>query len=306
MKKLFFAVVVISLVSCGGGGSFTTESGKEVFYYKKGKEGAPSDSLITYFTLKYTTEKGGILWETTAENPSPIKVDSTFKKNPGEFVEVIGMLDVGDSVYFNLTASELFINNFNRPVPDSLDAQSNMKIEIACLKQVSQAEYDAELLVKRKEFMESQLDSAQLASDVAVLNEYYERNNLNPEFTENGIGYIVHEVGSGPKPKLGQLVKVDYSGYVLDGEYFDSSVKVVAQEKGLYDERREPYGPYPFEIYKGPVILGWHEGISVLNEGSKATLYIPSPLGYGARTRSEVIQANYILVFDVELVEVVD
>lgn len=306
MKKLLYVIVAISIMSCGGSGSFTTESGREVFYYKKGKGGAPADSLITYFTLKYTTDKGGVLWETTIDNPSPIKVDSNFRRNPGDFVEVIGALDLGDSIYFNLTASELFINNFNTQVPDSIDAQSTMKIEISCIKQVTQEEYDAELIVKRKEFMESQLDSAQLATDAAILNEYYQRNNLNPEFTENGIGYIVHEVGAGPKPKLGQMVKVDYSGYVLDGEYFDSSVKAVAQEKGLYDERREPYGPYPFEIYKGPVILGWHEGISVLNEGSKATLYIPSPLGYGARTRSEIIQANSILVFDVELVEVVE
>ena len=77
-------------------------------------------------------------------------------------------------------------------------------------------------------------------------------------------------------------------------------------EKGLYDERREPYQPYTFPLGQGQVIKGWDEGIALLNEGSKARLYIPSPLGYGSRDRSPIIRANSILVFDVELVEVAD
>jgi FKBP-type peptidyl-prolyl cis-trans isomerase len=55
----------------------------------------------------------------------------------------------------------------------------------------------------------------------------------------------------------------------------------------------------------GQVIQGWDEGLTLLNEGAKATLYIPSPLAYGERKRSEVIVENSILVFDVELLEII-
>ena len=91
---------------------------------------------------------------------------------------------------------------------------------------------------------------------------------------------------------------------MLNGEYFDSSVEEVAKEKGLYTEGR-PYGPYETAIGQGTVIRGWDIGFQLMNQGSKATLYVPSTLAYGSRSRSAQIGPNSILVFDVELVEIV-
>jgi hypothetical protein len=87
-------------------------------------------------------------------------------------------------------------------------------------------------------------------------------------------------------------VSVKYRGTILaTGKEFDSSAK---------------HGDTPFEftLGQGQVIQGWDQGIAALPKGSKATLYIPSPLGYGERGAGADIPANAILSFDVELVNI--
>ena len=91
-------------------------------------------------------------------------------------------------------------------------------------------------------------------------------------------------------------MNVHYAGRLLTGEYFDTSMEDVAKAQGLYNEQR-PYRPFPINIWSSSVISGWHDGIAQLNRGSKATLYIPSPMGYGPRSQGNVIKENSILVF---------
>ena len=90
----------------------------------------------------------------------------------------------------------------------------------------------------------------------------------------------------------------------MDGTVFDTSIEAVAKEEGVYNEGR-PYQPFTFQLGIGQVILGWDEGIGLLNVGSKATIFIPSPLGYGERGSGEKIKPNSSLIFDVELVDLV-
>lgn len=123
------------------------------------------------------------------------------------------------------------------------------------------------------------------------------------EVTASGLGIIFQEKGNGVKPEMGQMVEVHYAGYLLDGTLFDTSIKSIAQEKGIYNPGREPYAP--FTLPYGPqaqVIEGWKEGIAMLSVGDKARLIIPSDLGYGPRGAGGVIPPNATLIFDVELV----
>lgn len=125
--------------------------------------------------------------------------------------------------------------------------------------------------------------------------------------TESGLRYIIEDVGNGAKPELGQMVNVHYAGYLMDGSLFDSSIKAVAEANGTYDPRREPYSPFP--VAYGPqarVIQGWKEGLQYLNVGGKAKLIIPHYLAYGPNGMGAVIKPYSTLVFDVEIVSILE
>lgn len=121
----------------------------------------------------------------------------------------------------------------------------------------------------------------------------------------SGLRYIIEEVGDGPKPEIGQVVLVNYAGFLSDGTCFDTSIEELAKKYGTYDERRAPYEAFP--VTYGPqsrVIQGWREGLQLLNVGGKAKLIIPPYLGYGERGGGGVIPPNATLVFDVEIVDI--
>ncbi len=105
--------------------------------------------------------------------------------------------------------------------------------------------------------------------------------------TESGLQYQVLTEGSGAKPTLADKVKVHYHGTLIDGTVFDSSV-----------QRGEPIS-LPLE----GVIKGWQEGMQLMNTGAKYRLFIPSELGYGD-SASGIIPPNSVLIFDVELLEI--
>lgn len=105
--------------------------------------------------------------------------------------------------------------------------------------------------------------------------------------TKSGLGYIIEKEGEGANPNAGSTVTVHYTGTLLDGKKFDSSV-----------DRGEPT---TFPLNR--VIPGWTEGIQLMKVGSKIKLIIPPNLGYGSQdVGGGLIPPNSTLVFDVELI----
>ena len=107
--------------------------------------------------------------------------------------------------------------------------------------------------------------------------------------TESGLQIKIYNPGTGDFPSSGDKVLVHYTGKLLDGTVFDSSI-----------ERNQPFN---FEIGSGQVIKGWDEGIALLKKGGQATLIIPPALGYGSREMGK-IPANSVLLFDVTLIDI--
>ena len=98
------------------------------------------------------------------------------------------------------------------------------------------------------------------------------------------------KVGSGPMAESGNTVAVHYTGWLLDGTKFDSSV-----DRGQ---------PLMFQLGAGRVISGWEEGIKGMRVGGKRKLTIPPSMGYGSRGFPPVIPPDATLQFDVELMDV--
>ena len=108
--------------------------------------------------------------------------------------------------------------------------------------------------------------------------------------TASGLIYEDIETGTGAAAQSGQKAKVHYTGWLKNGQKFDSS-----------KDRDEPFD---FMLGAGQVIKGWDEGVVGMKVGGKRKLTIPPSLGYGARGAGGVIPPNADLIFEVELLGV--
>ena len=147
--------------------------------------------------------------------------------------------------------------------------------------------FDAEKIfndyfVKKAEADKIEAEKQKAAKEIA-LKEFE-----NATTTESGLKYIVLQQGTGNKPAATSNVKVHYTGMLLEGKVFDSSV-----------QRGEP-----IDFGLNQVIKGWTEGVQLMQEGSKYKFYIPSQLAYGERGAGGVIPPNTDLIFEVELIKI--
>ncbi len=122
-------------------------------------------------------------------------------------------------------------------------------------------------------------------------NAFLEKNRslADVKITESGLQYIVLEEGNGPKPAAEDQVRVHYHGTLIDGTVFDSSV-----ERGQ---------PAVFGVNQ--VIPGWTEALQLMPVGSKWRIFLPADLAYGERGAGGDIGPNSVLIFEVELLEIV-
>ena len=140
------------------------------------------------------------------------------------------------------------------------------------------------LLVEREEKMQSQ----QQQQSVAWMKQNAEQEGVKT--LEGGVQYKVLTAGKGASPSPRDTVRVHYTGKLIDGEVFDSSV-----------ERGEPAS---FQV--GQVIKGWQMALQQMKVGDKWMLYIPPELAYGERGAPPRIGPNEVLVFEVELLDIVN
>ena len=122
-----------------------------------------------------------------------------------------------------------------------------------------------------------------------IIKEYLEKNGITQAPTASGLIIVTKTKGNGVKPTKGQKVTVHYTGPLMDGTKFDSSV-----DRG---------DPFVFSLGQGQVISGWDEGIAELEVGGSATLIIPSSIAYGPRGTGPIGPYSP-LVFEVQLLKV--
>lgn len=174
---------------------------------------------------------------------------------------------------------EVDLNTFVNGIRDS-----KAKKELIYTDEELQAAY----LEFQKQMQEKQISETKALNDQnqSFLTENSKKAGVKT--TASGLQYKITQAGSGKQPSATSVVTVHYTGKLLDGKVFDSSV-----------ERGEP-----IEFPLNGVIPGWTEGLQLMKEGGKATLYIPSKLAYAEQGVPGTIPPNSTLVFDVELIKV--
>ncbi len=211
------------------------------------------------------------------KTPNPI-IEGLMKMSPGDSLTVVIPLDSipqrppawadNKNMYFDLVLNE--IKTAEEYAVDLHADQAAREVEQAKFREVEE----------------------QIASQVQSTITDYTAGKLKGELKDGpgGLKYIIHEAGTGAQAKAQQRVSVNYYGSLTNGTMFDNSFK---KGKAL-----------DFVLGVGQVIKGWDEGIALLKEGAKATLFIPYQMAYGESGRPPSIPPKSELIFYVELLKV--
>ena len=201
-----------------------------------------------------------------------------------DFVEGFSMMHKGDSASFIVDIDSSFVNLFGyNTLPPQFSSTDIMRFEVRLDDFYPESEFRFRMIENIKKNYPAETEKA-----VSELNAYLEKNGVVAQPTSTGLYYVKTQDGAGEKPSKGSTVKAHYTGCLLDGTVFDTSI-----------ERGEPI---EFVLGVGQVIPGWDEGIALMSKGEKAVLYIPYYLAYGDRDLG-VIPPFSNLVFEVELID---
>lgn len=263
----------------GGSESYTeTEDGLLYkFIVESDNEAMPEISDIITVTMDYGIEDSTMF--TSVDVPQPIQMQVNEPLFKGGFMEGFTLMHLGDSAEFLMKTDSVFKHFFRSKTPPGIDTIEYMWFRIG-LEDIKTQEEAAK---ERQMAMEKNRNEEKVNRDA-----YLKEHSITVEPTESGLYYIETKKGSGKTPEPADTVQVHYTGYLLDGTKFDSSLD---RDK-----------VFEFPLGQGRVIPGWDEGIGMMRVGGKARLIIPSSLGYGERGAGQAIPPFSTLIFDVELV----
>jgi FKBP-type peptidyl-prolyl cis-trans isomerase FkpA len=237
---------------------------------------------VVKFHIIIQTAAGEELQNTYKMSPQPAEDLIREPKVGWSYEEIFTMLSPGDSATVFVPSDSIFTPQSEQQRPPNIAEHTDLKFTFKVVKTQTMAEYEAEAQQKAI--------ALQAEEDKTIL-DFIKKNKLVFQKTESGLYYVQKKKGTGVKAKAGDNVKVHYTGRLIDSTKFDSSV-----DRGQ---------PFEFGLGQHQVIQGWDEGIALMNKGEKGTLLIPSKMGYGERGSPPTIPANSVLLFDVELVDII-
>lgn len=206
----------------------------------------------------------------------------------GDLYEGLAMMHKGDSASFIVNIDSTFKYLFGQPkLPEGFNSTDVLRFEICLNDYYPESEFMHRMIAKSIAKMKADYpeETAKAAQELA---DFLANNGVTAEPTESGLYYVMTQEGNGEKPEAGQVVTIHYTGKLLDGTVFDSSVEG--------DPISQPIGV-------GQFIPGWDEGIMMMSKGEKGTLYIPYYLAYGPQQRGDKITPFSNLIFEVELID---
>jgi FKBP-type peptidyl-prolyl cis-trans isomerase FkpA len=222
----------------------------------------------------------------------------------GNVMEILLKAKKGDSIFLTQSTDSLLKNpQISRGLKPGQQATTGIKIDDVFKSKeeadVAFAKDNAPMMKEAEEraakakkeslanFKKDTAAQAQMSRDSKIIENYLKAHNIQAEKTEWGVYIQTLTPGSGPRPQFGKFANVKYKGMLLSGESFDEGV-------------------YPVQIGRGGTVPGFEEGVSLLQKGQKARIFIPSLLGYGPQGSPPKIKPNENLMFELELLSITD
>lgn len=277
MRKIAFVILGCAiLASCGNKYKGFKRAGSGLYYRfhtENPTQRVAENNEVVSLEMSIRTEKDSVI-----ATPKQIIVMMQNPRFKGDIYEALSLMHEGDSAEFIINAKKYFdIYNYGQ-IPDFVKNDETMlwfTIRIDAIQSLEQ--------------YQTALTEVKLEAEKGAIVNYLTANNINASPQKSGLYYIETKEGKGNNASNGNKVSVHYTGKLLDGTVFDSSI-----ERGT---------PFSFRLGEGSVIKGWEEGIALMKKGGKALFVIPSHLAYGERSTGN-IPANSPLVFEVELIDI--
>jgi FKBP-type peptidyl-prolyl cis-trans isomerase len=290
---LLGSALLVGLAACTQSkyeGYETAENGLNYKFFtqdEKGTKVIEGDGVAFRYIFKLVSNDSVLVNSATASQDGSgitkfIMPKSSFK---GSLEDAMMMMAKGDSASFIVSADSFYLKTQRAPqLPPFLKPGDMLKVEIKMVE-----------IKTKKELEENQkqqeAEMAKMAEqEKPQIAQYVADKKITTTPTASGLFYTETKKGKGVLVKAGNEVTVNYTGKLLNGQEFDSSVG-------------KPE-PFKFIVGQGMVIPGWDEALQLMAKGGKATLLIPSNLAYGARGAGGVIPPFAPLTFEIELVDI--
>lgn len=288
------AIAALALVSCKNSdfeGYTKAENGLHYKFYThddngmKPKEG---DGVAFSFIIKQYS-KDSVLVDSkniTGDGTGVFKYRLPKSSFSGSIEDGLAMMSKGDSASFIINADSFFLKTQRaQSLPPHIKPGDHLLVIVAVKDIKTQKELDEDQ--KKQQAEREKMMMEMQAAEQPAWEKYLADNKITTKPTASGLIYIELKKGSGPRPNKDDQVTVHYTGTMLDGTKFDSSV-----DKGE---------PATFSLTQ--VIPGWTEGLQLMQKGGKAKLVIPSALGWGAQGYQSIPPFAPV-TFTVELLDV--
>ncbi len=307
MRK-FSYVMLMAAVTLSACSSESFKKGDEGLEYKiisdgKGEAVKYGEFMELHIGQYYATgKKDSLISDSRTSIPAYETLDSV--RTPAAYYKILSKLRKGDSLVIRVLADSLFKKN-PESMPPFIHKGHMLLTTVKVLnifKTKEQADSARQVAIGIAEKLQQEKDAVTMVSDTKALNDYFAKNNITVVKAPKGTFVQILQPGSGSNIDTSNVVKTNYTGRVFNStKAFDSNIDTAFGhvEPFLVNMTND-------QALGGSVIPGWNDGLTLLNKGAKAKFYIPAALAYGSRGMGKDIPENSILVFDIEVVDVLN
>jgi len=311
MKQFIYlsAICLLALSACTG----KFKKGDKGLEYKiipegSGKKIGYENFMQIHIKQVYAGTKDSVLMDTHEFMPRIQVFDSV--NTPLSYYKIISQMRKGDSLVIRLLTDSAFKDG-NQPMPDFMKKGKYLYTHVTMVnffetREQADSANKAESAVAKPKIYKKQMEEVekeiakrktQIEADSKIIEAYLAKNNIKATKTKWGTYIAIHTEGTGEKANGGSVVTVNYTGRTMDSSIvFDSNI----------DPAFKHVQPYDVTIAAFDVVFGWTDALMQFKKGTKATIYVPSGLGYGTNGNGDKIKPNDNLIFDMEILDVMN